>query len=30
VTLTIFRSGETCVVPVKLGTKPGALDEIVG
>lgn len=27
VTLTIFRSGETFVVPVKLGNKPRALDE---
>jgi serine protease Do len=30
VTLTIFRSGETFVVPVKLGNKPGALDEHEG
>jgi S1-C subfamily serine protease len=30
VTLTIFRSGETFVVPVKLGNKPGALDENEG
>src|SRR6516162_306949 len=27
VTLTIFRSGQTLVVPVKLGNKPGALNE---
>ncbi len=30
VTLTIFRSGETFVVPVKLGNKPGALDDNEG
>jgi S1-C subfamily serine protease len=30
VTLTIFRSGETVVVPVKLGNKPRALDEHEG
>jgi serine protease Do len=30
VTLTIFRSGETFVVPVKLGNKPGALEEHEG
>jgi serine protease Do len=29
-TLTIFRSGETFVVPVKLGNKPGVLDEHEG
>ena len=29
-TLTIFRSGETVVVPVKLGNKPRALDEHEG
>ena len=27
VTLTIFRRGETLLVPVKLGNKPGAPDE---
>jgi len=30
VTLTIFRSGDTFVVPVKLGNKPEALDEHEG
>jgi len=30
VTLTIFRSGETFVVPVKLGKKPSAQDEHEG
>jgi hypothetical protein len=30
VTLTIFRSGETVVGPVKLGNKPRALDEHEG
>jgi hypothetical protein len=30
VMLTIFRSGETFVVPVKLGDKPGSLDENEG
>jgi serine protease Do len=30
VMLTIFRSGETLLVPVKLGNKPGSLDENEG
>ncbi|HET8563646.1 MAG TPA: PDZ domain-containing protein, partial [Candidatus Binatia bacterium] len=30
VTLTIFRRGETFVVPVKLGNKPEPLDEHEG
>ena len=30
VTLTIFRGGETLVIPVKLGNKAGTLDEHEG